>query len=160
MNLAHYSAKPITALRPYPRETWGGRDRRPVGDKPLGLWLSDDACSPNWKSWCEGEEWGLDGLKHRHAVTLSSTSNVLILSGTDAILAFHHRFQAPISNTMPDYLMIDWGRVCAEWQGIIITPYVWELRLDRRCRWYYGWDCASGCIWDIDAIESLMETIT
>lgn len=27
------------------------------------------------------------------------------------------------------------------------------MRLDNRCTWYYGWDCASGCIWDKDAIE-------
>jgi hypothetical protein len=28
-----------------------------------------------------------------------------------------------------------------------------ELQLDEFTSWYYGWDCASGCIWDVDAIE-------
>jgi hypothetical protein len=48
---------------------------------------------------------------------------------------------------------IDWQRVAEQHQGIIITPYQWECRYSID--WYYIWDCASGCIWDPDAIESI-----
>ena len=39
----------------------------------------------------------------------------------------------------------DWGAVAARYDGIEIAPYVWERRLEVW--WYYGWDCASGCLW-------------
>ena len=42
-----------------------------------------------------------------------------------------------------------WPGVAAEgWAGIEIAPYIWARRLDGPARWYYGWDAASGCIWD------------
>ena len=28
-------------------------------------------------------------------------------------------------------------------------------RLDMETRWYYGWDCASGCVWDASAVQSV-----
>ena len=37
--------------------------------------------------------------------------------------------------------------------GIIIAPYQWYCRM--TVDWYYTWDCASGCIWNLDAIESV-----
>ncbi|QBI98814.1 hypothetical protein SEA_BOBBY_184 [Mycobacterium phage Bobby] len=52
---------------------------------------------------------------------------------------------------IPDW--IDWGKVAADYGGIIIAPYQWSRRMDPH--WYYTWDCASGCIWNLEAIESL-----
>lgn len=50
---------------------------------------------------------------------------------------------------------IDWKKVTEEYQGIIISPYIWQRRLAPHTMWYYGWDVASGCIWDTDAIEEV-----
>jgi len=51
---------------------------------------------------------------------------------------------------------VSWEQVAKDgYQGVEITPYQWELRLDSRVNWYYSWDCASGCAWDPQAIESL-----
>ena len=48
---------------------------------------------------------------------------------------------------------IDWKKVKSKYQGIIIAPYQWSCRLNLDSNWYYGWDCASGCIWDLDCIK-------
>jgi hypothetical protein len=29
--------------------------------------------------------------------------------------------------------------------------------VDDNCGWYYGWDCASGCIWDSAAVERVAQ---
>lgn len=34
--------------------------------------------------------------------------------------------------------MIDWPQVAQHYDGIIIAPYCWEMRLDREAGWYYG----------------------
>jgi len=38
--------------------------------------------------------------------------------------------------------------VSKEYDGIEIAPYQWDARLSLI--WYYGWDVASGCIWNLD----------
>lgn len=52
---------------------------------------------------------------------------------------------------LPRYLAIDWSAVAAQYGGILIAPYQWKRRLELT--WYYGWDCASGCAWDLSLIE-------
>lgn len=47
---------------------------------------------------------------------------------------------------------IDWLRVKTQYGGIEIAPYQWKRRLSSF--WYYGWDCASGAIWDRDVLIS------
>lgn len=42
------------------------------------------------------------------------------------------------------------------YDGIIIAPYVWSLRLDIDFFWYYDWDCASGVIWNSAAVSNLI----
>ena len=59
------------------------------------------------------------------------------------------------SDHLRDYGCIDWRLVAEEWQGIVIAPYLWERRFDSDARWYYSWDCASGCIWDHRAIAAI-----
>jgi hypothetical protein len=49
--------------------------------------------------------------------------------------------------------LIDWYKVGERYQAIEITPYFWERRL--KFRWYYGWDCASGCVWVEEPISSI-----
>lgn len=49
---------------------------------------------------------------------------------------------------------INWPMVADRYQGIVIAPYLWSRRMDGGL-WYYGWDCASGCIWDAAAVASV-----
>lgn len=45
------------------------------------------------------------------------------------------------------YHGIDWTVIAEEYDGIEIAPYQWSRRSDTHTSWYYGWDCASGCLW-------------
>ena len=51
-------------------------------------------------------------------------------------------------------MFIDWPKVAERYDGIIIAPYQWSRRLDGPM-WYYGWDCASGCVWRARAVLEL-----
>jgi hypothetical protein len=48
---------------------------------------------------------------------------------------------------------VDWKEVAKNHAGLEINPYFWEKRLNSKTNWYYGWDMASGVIWDLDAIK-------
>ncbi len=50
------------------------------------------------------------------------------------------------------YQIIDWPLLAGiDWDGIEICPYLQEFRRSNS-GWYYGWDVASGCIWDSEAL--------
>lgn len=132
-----------------------------IEHKPRGFWLSvlgeDD-----WPSWCRGEEYGLDRLSVEHEVTLASDAVILAITSADEIDAFHSRYGADPGWRIPSdrFRSIDWGLVSESYDGIVIAPYVWPRRLNGPS-WYYGWDCASGCIWNLDAIDAVrvLETV-
>jgi hypothetical protein len=48
---------------------------------------------------------------------------------------------------------IDWELVARGYTGIEIAPYIYSRRCS--CKWYYGWDCASGVIWNSAAVKKL-----
>lgn len=48
------------------------------------------------------------------------------------------------------FLLIGRG-VAKDYDGIEIAPYQESLRYDLE--WYYGWDVASGCIWNFEGIR-------
>lgn len=141
--LLHYSPKPIE-LRPVDFSV------RPNG-KPVGLWLSVEG-ENDWKEWCEGENFHVERLACPHEIVLKPEANILWLSSAFDIDLFTEQFAKPCewSATRKD---IDWPEVARQYQGIIIAPYIWERRMSDHTFWYYGWDCASGCIWDISAID-------
>ncbi len=147
MRLIHYSAKPVLPI------ISRAQIETPLS-KPVGLWLSvpgDDG----WKAWCEAEGFGLGSLKCEHEVELSEGANILRLCSADDLDEFTSVYGRDRLNPYP-YCQIDWRAVAAKHQGIIIAPYIWPRRLDGRAsNWYYGWDCASGCIWDATAIERI-----
>jgi len=120
--------------------------------KPNGLWVSDED-DFGWRAWTTGEDWGTDSLVYEHLVELWTDANVLLIRNVEELDKFHNAFKArlgPWEHGPPRWL--DWTKVYPRWQGIIITPYLWERRMDYM--WYYGWDCASGCIWDLSAIRT------
>lgn len=43
----------------------------------------------------------------------------------------------------------DWGRVAAEYDGILISPHMPERAAEHPCsRWYQYWDAACCAVWD------------
>lgn len=136
--------------------------------KPMGLWVSVHNEEDNWSRWCIQEDYELDNLSHKTKIKLRdngkfiwlktlndindfskqfsksswTVSGDLNISGKDVFRAFHH-----ISSS------IKWDKVAEDADGIVISPYIWEARLHTDFSWYYPWDCASGCIWNLDAIR-------
>lgn len=162
MELIHYSDEPVILDRSrlYAQDGLRGG----IG-KPSGLWVSV-AGENDWKSWCEGEEFDLQGLTHPHRITLTPKNNILYITSGSAIDEFHKEYSTEREITRirfgnDEYEFnqrpINWELVSDKFDGIIIAPYIWSHRYDGPF-WYYGWDCASGCIWNLDAIKS-METL-
>lgn len=124
--------------------------------KPRGFWITDDS-EDCWRSWCLSERFKLGSLTHKHEIKLDE-ERILILRTSWEVDNFARKYRVdkwwgPEGNPRKWCdLCIDWPQVAAEYAGIIITPYQWSLRLENGFSWYYGWDCASGCIWDASAI--------
>jgi hypothetical protein len=163
INLAHYSKFPLPdQLFTTPQVE--------KAMKPRGLWVScehpdqdptEEREWTSWVGWCHGEQWLLDRLRYRAAVTLHDDANLIHLTTMDEILAFDKKFHAPLDEVqlrlMNCRYHIDWPRVAEHYQGILIYPYCYRLRLSE-IMWYYPWDCASGCIWDVAAIKHIART--
>lgn len=154
MDLTHYGAAPVTLERD---QAYEQQKTRSWADKPRGLWVSVDG-EDDWKSWCEGQPFNIEGLKYPHRVTLVDDANVLHIADGQQFLKFVKEYGVPdptweerLNIPNYDYVAIDWTRVAAEYDGIIIAPYQWSFRLSYM--WYYGWDCASGVIWNLKAVK-------
>ena len=122
--------------------------------KPNGLWLSDENTDWGWKAWCESEEFNLDGL-----IGITNfecdTSNWCVLSNVQKILKFTKEYECQLYPGAIYHNSIDWNRIKKKYKGIVITPYQWKARLEPRTFWYYGWDCASACVWDLSTIMEI-----
>jgi len=154
MELVHYSR----VLLEFDRERTYAQ-QEPVSSyiKPVGFWVSDDT-EFGWKQWCESEEWNTESLKIRSGFAFAPGANVLHLTSVPQLLAFTAKYGVyPPKTYSGSAASINWPRVAREYDGILITPYQWEARLDHRTSWFYGWDCASGCIWNLAALEQVTE---
>jgi len=144
MKLVHYSGEKLEG-KPYYHDS-------PISEiKPNGFWVSDDDCEDNWKTWCEGEDFRLDRLKYRYEIKLYKNNKIQIITNNKELQQFSYNFaKQSIENITPWYL--DWNRVKELYDGVIITPHMWDVRLDYI--WYSIWDCASGVIWNMNVIKS------
>lgn len=147
--LIHYSASEL-AFDP-------GRCYAQVDDdamvygKPDGFWVSVPGAD-DWPSWCRGEEFRAHTFAHAAEVTLTADANVLLLGSPAALDDFTERFGGP-SQLLGR--AIRWGVVARQYDGIVIAPYQWSRR--HSLNWYYGWDCASGCIWNLNAVAGVRD---
>lgn len=151
-------------LKHYARGDFAGLDRdydysrrRVRDDKPTGFWVSVQG-PDDWYEWCTREEFCVSDLSNEYDVTLAPGANVLRIDNLGDLEDLTYRYPALTaewrrSSVWADERYPDWPRIAAEFDGIIIAPYQWAARLDLF--WYYAWDCASGCIWNLDAIESV-----
>lgn len=164
--LFHYTRMPLHSVSDSEQKPYG--ETSTAFDKPKGLWVSVEGHDGNgdemhaWPQWCIMEDF--DGsIKHnRYEITLQEETRVLWISDAGGILALTARYglSRRLSNA-PSMLYqeggIDWAAVAEDFDGIIIAPYIWSLRLHRETSWYYGWDCASGCIWRARAIANVRQ---
>ena len=142
--------------------------------KPNGLWFD---VNEEWKQWCEAAEFRLETLRYRHTVTILDASRILFLRGAKDIDVFTRKYErnlfdsiqilqsskdidkftrkyghdliGDIQRQFSKYIV--WGEVAEKYSGIIIAPYSRARSLTYI--WYYGWHCASGCVWDTSVIR-------
>lgn len=155
-DLIHYSYEPLADIRSETQRPSLGATTWSKFDKPDGLWVSVLG-RHDWASWCRSEGFRATRRQAASRIHLRADAKVLRLSGADDLDAFTERYARDVqwgSRTWIDKV-IPWDRVAEDWQGIIIAPYVWSRRLHDRTEWYYGWDCASGCIWGAQAISEV-----
>lgn len=149
MRLIHYSDEPLTTVRSVRHS-----DKRAGAYKTPGLWVSAEG-DYDWVWWCKSERWGLDRLVSATEVVLASGANIKHLTNAAEIDDFTETFA--LDRTPIWHRGLDWHAIRQEWQGLIIAPYCWERRLADHTSWYYGWDCASGVIWDAAAVQELRQ---
>lgn len=146
--LLHFSRLPVAAIND------AGQSTEPTY-KPDGFWVS---VGTSWLEWCHAESFGLERAAVVTRVVLAPDANVLRLDGARALDEFTKQFgmrptwqtSAPLG--LRDHC-IDWSAVAAAYDGIVIAPYCYQRRFDLM--WYYGWDCASGVIWNLSAIAGV-----
>lgn len=147
--LTHYGRAVVPAVLSTPHHA------QAVDMKPRGFWVSVDAAGQGWADWCENEGFRLETLKVVHDVALSADARILLIPGEAAFDAFAEEYGSSVLPGRSDRRdHINWPLVADRFQGIIIAPYLWSRRMDGGL-WYYGWDCASGCIWDAAAVASI-----
>lgn len=119
--------------------------------KPHGIWY---ACGAEWAEYMLSDfPSAMNKLVALYKMELGR--GVLRLTSTEEILAFDEQYGEEQSATAGRRggWYIHWDAVSAQYSGIEICPYNWDLRFPLR--WYYGWDVASGCIWDPVGIGNL-----
>lgn len=150
--LMHYITEPLMFDGD---RTYEQAEPRTFG-KPVGFWVSV-AGEDDWATFAT-DNMDSARLNHTQRVTLAAEANILrintayeldVFAKHNAVETDYERRYARPWNKWP----IDWRAVAEKYDGIIIAPYAWSRRM--ICDWYYGWDCASGCIWNLDAIASV-----
>lgn len=151
MRLTHFSENPMEF--DLAREYRQGTSEQPdTLLKPRGLWLSDEAAEMPWSRYAVEEAgWG-DAVKHKVDFECD-TSNWLVITNEAELLEFNSLYRVTSDRGNLMNLVKDWNAVSQRYAGIVITPYIWQCRLNIM--WYYGWDCASACVWDLSTITRL-----
>lgn len=76
-------------------------------------------------------------------------SNIYTIKTEEEIDSFTELYGRSVFGNNKDDT-IDWELLSKGYTGVEICPYIYSRR--KSYRWYYTWDCASGCIWDKSAI--------
>ena len=169
MKLIHFSAsKTITGVTSVKQSNNMLDPPRSGIGKPRGFWVSVEGNGDGWSDWCKDTNFAKPRLRYRHEVKLSPDAKILYLQNAADIDQFTQKYRdensqinKDIADIGPKYghpsdtMEIDWVAVAKKYQGIIISPYIYSRRLSGHCTWYYGWDCASGVIWDANAVDSI-----
>lgn len=131
----------------FPIKRWSRQAlvQRNITNKPNGLWYDVDG---DWKRWClqtDNLQWI---CRYNYAIDVSK-ANILKLSSTKEMLDFTEEY----ADKAKYMIFVDWARVAKNYEGIEISPFNWDLHLEPKTFWYYGWDCASGCLWNLKNIK-------
>lgn len=125
--------------------------------KPTGLWYGLD---DSWSEWCisAGESAWVQVYNYQLEV---DESRLLLINSLDSLYHFYeHYHEVWLQRAgIADFERINWNAVAQDYAGIEIRDYhalKWSHNLPiGGITWLYGWDCDSGCIWDLSAIQGI-----
>ncbi len=172
--LFHYSKNEISELR----QDFHDNHRQiiPIFSKPYGLWFSveDFEDDENWFTWSTKEGFRLDHLKYKYSVNIKNKEKILFILTIEQLKEFSLKYDISHSN-IPESkyfkknqgnkistftYLIDWVEVKKNYDGIIIAPYKRPCYFEETSTfWYDGWDCSSGCIWNMENVEISLHSI-
>ena len=122
--------------------------------KPDGLWYEcQDGSSIDWKEFCSTGLTDGDSRYDSSYDVILNDYEILFITDTHDFKKFEKLYGIP-NRDFPDEIRIDWPRVASHYDGIEICPYLYDMRMDSV--WYYGWDVASGCVWNASGIKELI----
>ena len=125
-----------------------------IAFKPDGLWYEcKDGSAINWLEFCRtGLSGGIGRYDSAYDVILNDYE-ILFITNNHDFKKFEKMYG--VTNSYGD-VKIDWPKVASHYDGIEICPYLYRMRADSD--WYYGWDVASGCVWNASGIKELIST--
>lgn len=147
MILTHFSEKPLRLLKNKDYT----KDNLP-GWKPGGLWLSDETSNCGWSDWCRTSGFNIEGLKNK-TFFKAEIINWIVIKTDKQLDAFTKKYLMKDVPELGEFSCINWKKVKKKYGGIIITPYLPNSR--HKHIWYYSWDCASACVWDLTTIKRI-----
>ena len=119
--------------------------------KPEGFWFS---CNNSWVEWFE-ENMNSRITKYIYEVKLFNNiktdlanpdkNKLLVIKNMKELDDFHNKYFVKNKHEL-----IDWKKVSRDYGGIEICPYMQKYRF--KYNWYYTFDVASGCIWNLEPI--------
>jgi hypothetical protein len=123
--------------------------QKPEGPKPRGLWY---AVGFGWLDFTANEFTSFYEEKEVYAFEISLNGlNVLRITNYDELLKFEEAYLVSNENEYMKKFDINWVKVAENYDGIEIAPYIYKARMGHF--WYYGWDVASGCIWNTSKLN-------
>lgn len=149
--LSHYSEEACETIdlnRKYKHQT--------SFNKPEGLWVSVDS-EYGWHAHCRDADFFPEGLTYGYKVQLKANANILVIDTAQKLIDFTEKYKE-IKDRPVWAATISWDTVYCLYDGILISPYHYQIRL--KYDWYYGFDCASGCIWNLSCIDDFAKDET
>ena len=138
MNRYHYSCKIIEYLD-------NMNYKQNIGFKPTGLWYSIEG---DWEIWCRNNNFRTNDLKYKYLIDFDILKIINIFNEKN-LIDFHNEFKIKTSIYFDN---VNWLEVSQKYSGFEISNFPNKIR--NNFNWLYGWDCSSGCIWDINIIKS------
>jgi len=133
-----------------------------LGVKPNGFWYG---CNNDWYKWCKYEGMNEFLLKYIHKISLNyNIKTTLNKPNKEKLLIINNekdfiKFDKLYGITKQKYRYIIWKMVFNDFGGIEICPHFNKFVGNEKYMWYWSWDVASGCIWNIKTIIKKIEPI-
>lgn len=117
-------------------------------DKPYGFWYGFGNEWIDWTIIAGSERKG----EYVYEVDING-SNILQIKDYSELIGFTKEYGSSKQIAPGIIFSIDWPRIELKYDGIEINPYIGKARLNTKNLWYYSWDVASGCIWNLDKVK-------